>query len=184
MILYIHGFGGSGLGVKASLLREKMHEHGLIAPSLSYVPMLAIESLKELISSVLQHEKVYLIGSSLGGYYAIYLADYFNIPAVLINPSIYPYSTLERLQGQAPNFYDGSHFEWNNSHIASLKEYEVSDIKPELYMLLAQKGDEVLDYSEAVEKLRGSKSFIEEGGSHSFEGIDRYINPIAEFFGC
>ena len=96
MIIYIHGFGGSGEGTKAKILRELLKEQGVIAPSLSYVPTLAINTLKELISTFLKYEKVYLIGSSLGGYYATYLADHFNIPAVLLNPSVNPTNTLRK----------------------------------------------------------------------------------------
>ena len=70
MIIYIHGFGGSGQGSKAKLLCEyfKSIEEDFIAPSLSYVPELAISTLQELIESY--HGEVYLIGSSLGGFYA------------------------------------------------------------------------------------------------------------------
>ncbi len=53
MIIYIHGFGGSGLGNKASLFREYFKERGVeyIAPSLSYIPDLAISTLEELIEN-------------------------------------------------------------------------------------------------------------------------------------
>ncbi|NPA28408.1 MAG: esterase, partial [Epsilonproteobacteria bacterium] len=64
MIIYIHGFGGSGEGVKASLFREyfKKRNKRFIAPTLSYTPKLAILTLKELIESF--NEDIYLIGSS------------------------------------------------------------------------------------------------------------------------
>ena len=54
MIIYIHGFGGSGEGSKAKLFREyfKSTEDGFIAPSLSYVPELAINTLEELMQQV------------------------------------------------------------------------------------------------------------------------------------
>ncbi len=43
MIIYIHGFGGSGEGAKDKVFREyfKIIEESFIAPSLSYVPELA-----------------------------------------------------------------------------------------------------------------------------------------------
>lgn len=108
MIIYIHGFGGSGEGSKAKEIREYFNFIGesFIAPSLSYVPELAIKTLEELIDSY--NRKVKLIGSSLGGYYTLYLADKYDLPAVLINLSIHPDITLSRTLGQAPNFYDES----------------------------------------------------------------------------
>lgn len=182
MIIYIHGFGSSGEGMKAKILKEAFKEERFIAPSLSYVPELAIQTLKELITAFSKDEKVYLIGSSLGGYYSIYLADCFNIPAVLINPSTKPTVTLKKVLGNPNNFYDGASYEWNENHLKMLEQYEVKNVKPELYMLLTQKGDETLDYKEAVNKLRGCKAFIEDGGSHSFENIENYVEDIREYF--
>ena len=182
MIIYIHGFGSSGEGMKAKILKEKLKDENFIAPSLSYVPELAIQTLKELITAFSKTEKVYLIGSSLGGYYSIYLADFFNIPAVLINPSTKPTITLRKVLGSPTNFYDGARYEWNENHLEMLKKFEVTDIKPELYMLLTQKGDETLDYKEAVNKLEGCKQFIEDGGNHSFENIQEHTQNIRDFF--
>ena len=181
MIIYIHGFGSSGLGMKAKILKEAFKDEGFISPSLSYVPELAIQTLTELIQTFQKNEKVYLIGSSLGGYYSIYLADKFNIPAVLINPSTKPTLTLKKVLGLPKNFYDGASYEWNENHLEMLKKFEVKSVKPELYMLLTQKGDETLDYTEAVNKLKGCIQFVEDGGSHSFEGIEKQFMNIVKF---
>ena len=45
MIIYIHGFGSSGEGHKAKQFREYFKDDGFIAPSLSYIPDLAIKTL-------------------------------------------------------------------------------------------------------------------------------------------
>lgn len=182
MIIYIHGFGGSGEGVKSRILRDIFSKEEFIAPSLSYVPELAISTLHDVISSLLKHEKIYLIGSSLGGYYATYMANYYNIPAVLINPSTKPTMTLRKVLGNTHNYFDESSFEWNENHIEMLKEYEVEDIKSELYMLLTQKGDELLDYKEGVNKFKNSKQIVEEGGCHSFDAIESKVDDMRRFF--
>ncbi|OQX58978.1 MAG: hypothetical protein B5M52_04355 [Helicobacteraceae bacterium 4484_230] len=49
-------------------------------------------------------------------------------------------------------------------------------------MLLVQKGDELLDYREAVEKYDGCRMIIDEGGSHGFDGIERHFERIRIFF--
>ena len=181
MILYIHGYGGHGLGLKSSQLREycKMRGVAFLAPSLSYIPDLAIQTLQEIIENL--SGDVTLVGSSLGGFYAIYLASKYKLKAVLINPSIFPYETLLLAKGNFPHYYDGSKFEWNDKHIESLRRYEVKNVNDENFMLLLQKGDETLDYSKAAKKFSNAKLFIEEGGSHSFEGFERHFEKIVNF---
>jgi len=178
MIIYIHGFGSSGEGSKAKLFREYFKAKGeaFIAPSLSYVPELAIQTLEELIKSY--EGKVMLIGSSLGGFYSLYLSQKYKLYTVLINPAIYPYITLNRCLGYAPNFYDESSFLWSSSHINMLEKYKVEEVKNKYILLLVQKGDETLDYKEAVNKCQGSQMIVEEAGSHSFDDIGRHYLTI------
>ena len=181
MIIYIHGFGSSGNGGKATLFREYFEDE-VIAPSLSYVPNLAIDTLEQMIEMFLERdETIGLVGSSLGGYYAIYLANKYDLKAVLINPAIYPYKTLDKI-GMAMNYYDGTSFEVTDTHIQSLKGLEVKEINnQENFITLLQTDDEVLDYNDAVEKLENSELVIEEGGNHSFENIESYFRKISSF---
>ena len=180
MIIYIHGFGSSGEGHKAKQFREYFKEDGFIAPSLSYIPDLAIKTLEELIESY--KGDVSLVGSSLGGFYSLYLSHKYNLKAVLINPSIQPFVSLKKVLGNTPSFHDTSTFTWTQEHIDLLKDYEVKNIKQDKLMLLLQKGDETLDYNDAIEKLPDSKIILEEGGSHSFDEVQRHFVAIREFF--
>ena len=183
MIIYIHGFGSSGEGDKARKFRDyfKQYNIPIIAPSLSYVPQLAISTLEQLIES---YEDVSLIGSSLGGYYSIYLAEKYYLNALLINPAVRSAKTLKRLvnkKGLVCNYYDGSYFEWNESHIDMLSRYYVQNPQYGNYLILLLTGDNVLDYREVLEKLPHAKSIVEEGGSHSFDGIERHFERSREF---
>ena len=187
MIIYIHGFGGSGQGSKAKVFREYFQSIGenFIAPSLSYVPELAIQTLEELIKSY--HGEVYLIGSSLGGYYATYLSQMPEVKkVVLINPATKPMQTLSRALGYAPNFYDESDFAWSEKHLEMLEEYDYylpnGSWKLEKFFVLLQKGDELLDYNDAVQKYEGAEIIVENGGSHSFDGIEKHFENIRAFF--
>lgn len=182
MIIYIHGFGGSGKGVKASEVKNYFKDRA-ISPSLSYVPDLAISTLEEIIESFLKHEEVHLIGSSLGGYYSAYLGNKYNLKTVLLNPSVFPHETLKNFLGDGKNFYDSSSFGWNEEHIKTLKKYEVKTIKNEgNFFLLAQKGDELLDYKKAEEKFKKCSMILDEGGNHSFVDFDEKLPIIENFF--
>ncbi len=67
MIIFIHGFGSSGFSFKADRTREHFEgRESVLAPSLSYVPKLALQTLEEIIEYGLTKERVCLIGSSLG----------------------------------------------------------------------------------------------------------------------
>lgn len=183
MIIYIHGFGSCALGVKAKLFKEEFQDDILI-PSLSYVPLLAIHTLEQLIETFLnlnKNEKVSLIGSSLGGYYCLYLAHKYNLKAVLINPAIRPFKTLDKI-GFCRNYFDDSSFEITQEHLDFLKFIEIKKQNNEdNFLLLLQKGDETLDYKEALELLPKATLFLEEGGNHSFENIKNHFVNIKSF---
>jgi hypothetical protein len=182
MTIYIHGFGSSGCGGKATIFKDKF-SNDILLPSLSYVPTLAINTLEQLIEYFIKEEKkVNLIGSSLGGYYSIYLANKYNLKAVLINPAITPYKTLDKI-GMSTNYFDLSNFEVLKEHIEFLKKLNVEKIKNQKnYMVLLQKGDDLLDYKDAVNKLPNAILNIEEGGSHTYDGIQRHFEDIKRFF--
>lgn len=183
MIIFIHGFGSHGEGSKAVALRAFCKQNGIpfIAPSLSSIPDLAIQTLEELIEAFQVNEKVSLIGSSLGGYYTMYLSHKYNLPCVLINPAVYSYKTLFRALGFPPNFYDQSTYEWTQNHLEMLQKYEVKEYRGKNALLMVQTEDEVLDYREAVEKLSQATMIIEEGGDHGFKGFDRHFQTIVDF---
>jgi len=182
MILYIHGFGSSGKGNKANILKEELQEYNFLSPSLSHIPDLAIDTLEQIIEFALQKEDVYLIGSSLGGFYSIYLAHKYNLKAILINPTVKPYIDLKRALEKSFSYHDLSHFEWNESHIQKLYSYDIKNIKAEYFLLLSQTGDELLDYKIALERLKGSKTNIINGGNHGFINIEKHLDTIKLFF--
>lgn len=185
MILYIHGFGGSGLGNKAQVFRDFFKEKNIdfLAPSLSYVPQLAIQTLEEIIElQIEKNEKISLIGSSLGGFYSIYLATKYDLQAVLINPAVYAHVRLKEALGEALNYHDLSHFEWNENHLQMLKNlYSPTIEQQERFLLMVQKGDELLDYSQATNFLPNAKQIIEENGDHSFVNIESKFDSICKF---
>lgn len=182
MIIYIHGFGSSGEGSKAKALRPFFAEEGYVAPSLPTNPKLAISTLSDLIENFSRNDTVSLIGSSLGGFYALHLAQKYGLKAVLINPALRPYTSLEEALGEGENYYDGSGFEWNRSHLELLLSLRPASIPFDRLLVLLQSGDEVLDYRDALETLSEASLIVEEGGNHSFQGIERHISTIKTFF--
>ena len=186
MLIYLHGFGSAGFGEKAQKFLEYFEEE-MITPTLSTIPVLAIATLEQIIEAFINRGiKVSLVGSSLGGFYALYLANKYDLKAVLINPAVTPWIISDDYRKDEDEmaicYYDNSKFEFNHSHIQSLRNFEVVMLKnPSNFLTLLQTDDEVLDYNEAAEKLEETELIIEEGGSHSFEDIERYFRKVSTF---
>ncbi|WP_457595481.1 YqiA/YcfP family alpha/beta fold hydrolase, partial [Hydrogenimonas sp.] len=155
----------------------------VLAPSLSHIPELALDTLEHIVEWARgRGERVGLVGSSLGGFYATVLALKYDLRAVLVNPSVKPYETLAPYAGSVTNFHDLSSFEWSPRHIESLRRLDPGAIgRPENFFLLLQSGDETLDYRVAQKRFAGARIVVEEGGSHAFEGFERYLEAIEAF---
>ncbi|WP_299548790.1 YqiA/YcfP family alpha/beta fold hydrolase [uncultured Helicobacter sp.] len=167
-LLYLHGFRSVGLCYKGRELVS--FAPSSLTPNLSYVPSLAIAYAESIIQKY-GAQNLCLIGSSLGGYYATYLANKYSIKAVLVNPVINAYATLLPAIGRIVVPYSGESFFWDLSLVKSLRQYEVKSLQSELYCVLLQKGDKVLDYRIAKERFKDCQCVIEEGGSHRFENF-------------
>ena len=186
MLIYVHGFNSSALSFKAALLRKHMamlrRTQEYVCPELPHRPRLAIELLENIIANH-QHEPLALIGSSLGGYYATWLAETHGCHAVLVNPAVRPYSLLEQSRGPQANLYTGERYELGDEHVAELRGLEVASMTAERYLLLVTTGDEVLDYRDAVRRYAGCAQVVQPGGDHGFSEFERYIPTILTFCG-
>ena len=189
-ILYLHGFNSSPLSLKSELTREffktNFPEINFICPQLATSPNEVIEQLETIIDSATD-EKWLLMGSSLGGYFSHYLANKYQLNAVLINPAITPYTLLEDYIGEQINPYTKITYHVTEQHMFDLKAIEQiaplsSDEQKNNYLVMVQTGDEVLDYKQAVNKFKHSRLIVEEGGDHSFLGFKEKLPIIADFF--
>ncbi len=177
MILYIHGFASCGNSNKTKLLKE--HFDNVLAPNVPIDPDEAISFLQKLI---VDNEVDLIIGSSLGAFYAAYLAEKFQIKTVLLNPSTQAFITLAPYVGENEYFCTGEKFEWKKEHIVKLMSYAIADnsISSPVLVLL-QKGDEVLDYTKAEAVYKKYEVIIQEEGNHRFENLNEYLEKIREF---
>lgn len=186
MIVYLHGFNSSPASRKAQQLREEMTARGLLhqlhAPALPHRPAQAIALIEAWLTEH-RPDTVTFVGSSLGGYYATHLAETHGARAVLINPAVRPYDLLEGLLGPQQNLYTGERYDLTPQHIAELRALEVAAIHPERYLLLAETGDEILDYRRALERYAGARQIVLQGGDHSFSRFGECIDTILHFAG-
>ena len=185
-LLYLHGFNSSPQSLKAQQVIQYMSDNHcldqLLCPQIPAVPEEAKLFLEQLVEATLEDHLLNFVGSSLGGFYATYLAEKYSGSAVLINPSVKPYETLRAHLGENKFFFDEGCWEFDESHIQQLETMKVEEItEPQRYLVLLQTGDETLDYREAESKYKDSQCIVEQGGDHSFVDFERFIPKIMQF---
>ncbi|HEY3431547.1 MAG TPA: YqiA/YcfP family alpha/beta fold hydrolase [Rhodocyclaceae bacterium] len=181
-LIYLHGFKSSPLSAKAEQMKAAAAARGVpfACPALPVSARETISLIEELMAQ--SREPVTLVGSSLGGFYATWLAEQHGCQAVLVNPAVVAHLSLEHYLGPQTNFHTGESFEFTRLHIAELRALEVPAItRPERYWLLLEEGDEVLDYRLAVARYRGARQTVLPGGDHSFTRWPQYLAAVLDF---
>lgn len=184
-LLYIHGFNSSERSHKATVLVEAATALGfpdaVMSPRLSWQPAKAIQQLDAIIKAK-KDAGLTLIGSSLGGFYAAYLAEKHRLAAILVNPAVQAPTLLLDYLGPQHNPYTGERYELTASHMAELEQLVVAKPTADLYWLMVQEGDEVLDYREALKAFPNTARLTHEAqGDHSFTEFARFSTEILRF---
>lgn len=176
MILYIHGFRTTYDSYIATIFKEYFKDT-LISSDHSHDPELAIQEFEKIIET--KNIKG-IIASSLGGYYATYLGDKYNLKTVLINPSVEPHITTRQYLGIIEK-HDGTTFEWKEKHLESLANLWVKTLKLQNFYLFLKRGDKILDYRVSEKRYKGAKVLIEDGGDHRFSDLRTHLEKIKKF---
>ena len=186
MILYLHGFNSTPASKKAQQLGAYMASRGLgadfVCPPLPHMPGEAIAVAEAAIARA-AGRPVTLVGSSLGGFYSTWLAEKHGFNAVLLNPAVLAGRDLRALLGPQKNLYSGEEYLLTEAHIAGWERLVVPAITPSRYLLIVETGDEVLDDREAVERYRGARQIVIEGGDHTLASFPEHMPAILEFAG-
>jgi predicted esterase YcpF (UPF0227 family) len=180
LLVYLHGFNSSPLSHKAQVMRRFMAERGLAheydCPAL---PPLAHDAISTLERTLKTGDC--LIGSSLGGFYATYLAEKLGLRAVLINPAIDPHVGLRAYLGPQKNLHTGEPYELTEAYLREWEKLYLPRITPQRYLLIVETGDEVLDYRKAVARYAGAEQVVIQGGDHSLQSFPQHLPRMLEF---
>jgi len=189
LIVYLHGFRSSPNSSKAQLTGEAIaslvkdsQAIEWYCPQLPPSPQAAMTMVKQKIAET-KAKGLCIIGSSLGGFYATYLAEqYPHAKAIMLNPAVRAARELAPYVGQLTAYDSDEPFDWRAEYVEQLKEQQVEHItKPERYFLLAAKGDELLDWHEMVEHYPGAKHLIIEGSDHGITEYPQYLDQVVGF---
>jgi len=185
MYVYIHGFNSSPASIKARQLNAKLEALGrgaeFACPAQPHEPREAMRQLEAVLRGQAP-PSVTLVGSSLGGFYAAWLAERHGCRAVLVNPAVNPHIGLEAYLGAQRNLYTGETYELTRSHLEQLAAFDVvAPTRPERYFLMVTTGDEVLDYRAAVRKFAGARQLVVQGSDHGFAEFEEHLDAVLAF---
>ncbi|MBC7415584.1 MAG: esterase [Herminiimonas sp.] len=185
MILYLHGFKSSPQSFKARVIGDAMAAQGRAAqyrcPQLPASPAAAVALALSLVRAVPVHQLT-VIGSSLGGFYATWIAEQLGCRAVLLNPAVQPPRDLEQYVGVGNAYHSDQPFEFKHAYIDELRALTVPAItRPERYLLIAATGDEVLDWRQMQAHYPGARQVIIQGGDHGISDFRDYLTTVLAF---
>ncbi len=128
-------------------------------------------------------EKLAVIGSSLGGFYATAVAERFGCKAVLLNPAVDPARDLSRYIGEQTAWHNANeHFFFEPHFIDELRVLRAGPLKaPKNYLAIIAKGDEVLDWREMTARYTGAQIRLLEGSDHAISDFEAHLPLIVDF---
>ena len=182
-LLYLHGFRSSPKSFKAERLRGWLAPH---RPDVHWWCPQLPPSPREAIALVFDGIKAWpqthmaVLGSSLGGYYATHLAEALGCPAVVMNPAVDPARDLAAYIGEQTAFHDPSqHFYFRAEYVDELRALAVPHItRPERYLAIIAKGDELLSWREMAAHYAGAKHVLIEGSDHALSDFDHHLPAL------
>ena len=185
-LLYLHGFRSSPKSAKAQHMASVMAaQFGQVhwwCPQLPPSPKAAAELILAGTRDWPAATSA-VMGSSLGGFYATWLASQLDVRAVLINPAVFPARDLakhigEQTTWQAPE----ERFYFAPEYVTELTALEVGALEnPQRVLAFIAKGDEVLDWREMSGRYPNSQQVVLEGGDHALSDFEQHVPQVLRF---
>ena len=187
-MLYLHGFRSSPRSAKARRMAEwtATHRPDLVfaCPQLPPSPREAMALVDALIRDW-PRDTMAVMGSSLGGFYATWVAQRTGARTALLNPAVDPARDLANHIGEQTCWQDpDEHFFFRREFVDELRELDAGALAhPERLMAVIAKGDEVLDWREMHARYQGCRIKLLEGSDHGLADFDDHLDELAEFLG-
>lgn len=185
-LLYLHGFRSSPQSAKARQMAAYVAQHH---PGVTFwcpqLPPSPKEAMEQVAKGVAQWpgEAMGVVGSSLGGFYASWVAQHKGCKSVLLNPAVHPARDLARYIGEQTAWHDpAERFFFQPEYIDELRALDVSGqptAAPE--MAVIAQGDEVLDWREMVARYPHARQVVQAGGEHALSNFGDYLPQVVEF---
>jgi predicted esterase YcpF (UPF0227 family) len=185
-LLYLHGFRSSPLSFKAQRMAAAVRaRHPTVTWWCPQLPPSPREAMARVWATV-QHwprESMAVAGSSLGGFYATWVAERTGCRAVLLNPAVDPARDLHAYVGEQTAWHDpNERFVVKPEFMDELRALQCGPLAhPERVFAVVAKGDEVLDWREMVGRYPASRIKLLEAGDHALSDFDDHIGDVLAF---
>lgn len=149
-IIYIHGFRSDGASSKPQKIQTLLPNYKVVSDSFSANPSLVLDHLKELHEAA--DGDVIFMGTSMGGFYALYAGIKFGCKSYSINPSLLPHLTLRTKVGDYKTYNLEHEYNFrsayidvlNDMHHGLFKSLDKSEYKPKV---IFNEDDDVIHHS-------------------------------------
>ena len=183
-IIYLHGFNSSAESKKSKILDSYLKGEKLMtleSPNLNKSPSKAISQIEKIIKE--SSNRVCVVGSSLGGLYATFIADKYDLKSVTINPVVKNHiSGMKDLVGSHKNFHSNEEYKFTMKDYLSLQKLGLEKLKEPLnHFCLIKMSDEVLDHNKTFQYFSKSYVLSEKGGNHSYDDFFEKIPLILDY---
>ena len=192
-LLYLHGFRSSPQSMKAQAMAARVRaDHPSITwwcPQLPPSPQAAMALCMDGVAGW-PRERMAVVGSSLGGFYARWLALQTGCRAVLLNPAPHPARDLAAYIGEQTGWHDPAQtFYFRPAYVAELQRLEADIARlgaqqpatPERLMAVIARGDELLDWREMQAFSAGGALRLLAGSDHAISDFDDHIDAVIDF---
>lgn len=126
-----------------------------------------------------------VVGSSLGGFYATWVAEQTACRSVLLNPAVNPARDLQKHIGEQSNWHDpADHFYFRSQFVQELRDLTLPALTlPGRYLAVIAKGDELLDWREMQARYAGAQQRLIEGSDHALSDFALHLPALMAFLG-
>ena len=192
-LLYLHGFRSSPASMKAQKMEARVKGlHPEVQWWSPQLPPSPAQAMREVLLGVADWPRhtMAVVGSSLGGFYARWVALQTGCRAVLLNPAAFPARDLSKYIGEQTSWHDPSErFFFQAGFVDELLTLQ-ADIEelapkqpatPDRQMAIVAKGDEVLDWREMQAFCQGGTTRLLNGSDHAISNFDDHIDAVLGF---
>lgn len=185
-LLYLHGFLSSPLSAKARMTGEVVaRRHPQVVFHCPALPASPKQAMDEVLQAIADWPRASMavMGSSLGGFYATWLAERLGCKAALLNPAVTPARDLAAQIGTHAYWHQPDlQFDFTSAHVEELRTLEVPAVsRPERYCAVIAKGDEVLDWRQMHAHYPGARIKLLPGGDHALSDYDQHLDEVLDF---